>query len=65
MVKRLVDQYAVNDVVEIKMGDEVWVTAVVIKHQHPGIWVQTIHGRQWFVTNTTHIRSRMMGQAEE
>lgn len=65
MAKRLVERYKLNEVVEIKMRDGVWITAVIIKHQHPGIWVQTIHGEQWFVTNTTHIRPRIMGQAEE
>jgi hypothetical protein len=65
MVKRLEVQYQVDDVVEIKRRDGVWVTAVVIKHQHPGIWVQTIHGEQWFVTNTSHIRPRITKQAEE
>jgi hypothetical protein len=65
MAKRLVEQYDINNVVEIKMRDGVWVTAVIIKHQHPGIWVQTIYGGQWFITNTTHIRPRKIGQAEE
>jgi vacuolar-type H+-ATPase subunit B/Vma2 len=56
MVKRLVEQYQMNDVVEVKMKNGVWITAVVIKLQHPGIWVQTITGFQWFVTNSSRVR---------
>jgi hypothetical protein len=56
MAKRLVEQYQVNDVVEINLRDDVWVTAVVIKQQHPGIWVRTGNGLDWFVTNTGRIR---------
>ena len=56
MVKRLEEQYQVNDVVEINLRDDVWVTAVVIQQQHPGIWVRTVAGHDWFVTNTGRIR---------
>ena len=65
MVKRLEEQYQADDVVEIKRRDGVWITAVVIKHQHPGIWVQTVRGEHWFVTNTGHIRPYITKQAEE
>lgn len=65
MAKRLVEQYKINEVVEINMRDGVWITAVVIRHQHPGIWVQTVHRSQWFVTNTTRIRPYISGQAKE
>jgi hypothetical protein len=61
MVKRLVEQYQVNDVVEIKMRNGEWITAVVIKHQHPGIWAQTTTGHQWFVTNPRRIRHKTPG----
>lgn len=64
MAKRLVEQYQVNDVVEIKLRADAWVTAVVVKHQHPGIWVQTITGHHWFITNTGRIRP-LKGQIEE
>jgi hypothetical protein len=50
--------------VEIKRRDGAWVTAVVIKHQHPGLWVQTGRGEYWFVTNTGHIRPYITKQAE-
>jgi hypothetical protein len=56
MVKRLVDQYQLGDVVEIMLKDGVWQTAVVISQQHPGIWLRTVTGHQWFVTNTRRIR---------
>lgn len=56
MVERLVEQYQVGDGVEILLRDGVWQTAVVSSHQHPGIWVQTMTGQQWFVTNTRRIR---------
>ena len=65
MAKRIVEQYQINEVVEINMRDGVWITAVVIRHQHPGIWIQTVHGGQWFVTNTTRIRPYISGQAKE
>ena len=65
MVKRLQEQYQVNELVEIKRRDGVWITAVVVNRQHPGIWVQTGRGEQWFVTNTSHIRPYKTKQAEE
>ncbi|MBE2223215.1 MAG: hypothetical protein IAF02_16855 [Anaerolineae bacterium] len=59
MAQRLVEQYQINDVVEIELREDVWVTAVVVKHQHPGIWVQTSTGHQWFITNTRRIRPHL------
>ncbi len=65
MVKRLVEQYQIGDIVEIKISDGMWMTAVVIMQQHPGIWVETLSGNRWFVTNTTHIRPRPSGQVDK
>lgn len=56
MAQRLVDLYKVSELVEITFGDGAWLEARVRQHQHPGLWVQTIDGRFWFVTNTRHIR---------
>ena len=56
MAKRLVEQYQIGDIVEIRLNDEIWITAVVFMQQHPGIWVQTLAGNRWFVTNPTKIR---------
>lgn len=64
MAKRLVEQYQLGEVVEMMLRDEVWQTAVVIRHQHPGIWVRTGTGQQWFVTNTRRIRP-LAGQRKE
>jgi len=56
MAQRLVDLYAVGDVVEMTFGDGTWLRAQVRQLQHPGLWVETADGRLWFVTNTRHIR---------
>lgn len=63
MAKRLVEKYQINDVVEIKMKNEAWVTAIVVAQQHPGIWARTTRSEHWFVTNANHIR--FVDQAEE
>lgn len=53
---RLVDLYAVGSQVQMSFDGQSWQTAVVVRHQFPGVWVQTTDGRFWFVTNTRHIR---------
>lgn len=57
--KRLIDLYDAGNVVQIcfaHQDKERWHTATVLRHDPPGIWVQTNDGKAWFVTNTRHIR---------
>jgi len=56
MAQRLIDLYSVGEVVEITFGHDVWRRAIVRQLQHPGLWVQTVDGQLWFVTNTRRIR---------
>ncbi len=56
MNKRLVEQYAVGDEIEIKFADGEWLRAVVVDLAHPGLWVKDDLGRFWYVTNTGRIR---------
>lgn len=59
MARRIYEQYAPDDRVEIVFGnraDEEWQAAVVVRREPPGIWVQTSDGREWFMTNTYRIR---------
>jgi hypothetical protein len=59
MPKRIYDQYAPGDEVEIifgKQGEAEWQPAVVVRRKPPGIWVRTADGREWFMTNTYRIR---------
>ena len=56
MAKRLTEMYPVQEPVEILMGEETWIPGVVAKHEHPAVWVITIDGRYWFVTNRQRIR---------
>jgi hypothetical protein len=60
-----VDQYESGDAVEINLfnvandahpGETNWQPALVLRHDPPGLWVQTPDGRHWFVTNTYRIR---------
>jgi hypothetical protein len=55
MSKRLVDLYPVETAVFLKLGEN-WVAGVVVRHQFPAVWVQTMDGRMWFVTNGGKIR---------
>jgi hypothetical protein len=57
MVERLVELYAVGTAVEILL-DERWLAGIVVRHDHPAVWVQTVDGRAWFVTNRQRIRGR-------
>ena len=60
MAARLVDLYAVGDLVEILQvvdDAEVWRAGEVIGHQYPAVWVRTAGDRMlWFVTNGKRIR---------
>lgn len=54
--KRLRDLYQAGDVVEITFDGKLWLAAVVLTHDPPGMWVQTVSGNAWFVTNIRHVR---------
>ncbi len=56
MAKRLRELYPIGEQVEIKMGEDVWLAGVVERHEHPAVWVKTVNGRFWFVTNRQRIR---------
>ncbi|MEM7332195.1 MAG: hypothetical protein AAF490_08890 [Chloroflexota bacterium] len=55
MSRRLVDLYPLETAVQIKLGDQ-WVLGIVVRHQHPAVWVQTLNKQRWFVTNGRRIR---------
>lgn len=60
MPKRLSEQYAIGDAVEIlfeQMGCNDWLRGLVVGVQAPGLWVRLANGGTWFVTNTRRIRS--------
>lgn len=57
MAKRLVDRFAQGDRVAITFGNDRWYQGVVVKQEHPGVWVMTAGQRVWFVTNTRRIRA--------
>ena len=66
MVKRLTEQYAILEWVEICFAGEVrWWRGRVVRHDPPGIWVETSNGQRWFVTNTQRIRKVNGESAEE
>ena len=59
MPKRLSEQYAIGDNVEIlfeQMGWSDWMPGAVVGVQAPGLWVRLANGGTWFVTNTRRIR---------
>jgi hypothetical protein len=56
MPKRLVEQLAVGDEVEITFGEGAWYPGVVIGLNHPGVWVKLLDGSRWFVTHVGRIR---------
>lgn len=66
MPNRLVDLHPVGAPVEVlfrRSGaesgvPETWVAGVVVRHAHPGVWVETSRGARWFVTNGNRIRPR-------
>ena len=58
-MKRIYDQYAPGDRVEIVFSDgdkDAWQPAEVVRREPPGIWVRAADGREWFMTNTYRIR---------
>lgn len=62
MAQRLVEQFPVGSPVEIgfedRCGAPSWVPGVVVRHDHPAVWVRTPDGREWFVTSGKRIRAR-------
>ncbi len=62
MPPRLVEQFPVGSPVEIAFDDRCgvpsWVPGVVVRHDHPAVWVRTPDGREWFVTSGKRIRAR-------
>ena len=59
MAKRLSEQYAPGDEVEIlfeQAGWSEWLCGAVAGFQHPGLWVRLPNGSMWFVTNAKRIR---------
>lgn len=65
MSRRLTEQYGLDEDVEICFaGDEQWWRGRVVRHDPPGVWVQTTNGQQWFVTNTRRIR-KVKGESDE
>ena len=56
--KRLTEKYPLQTAVQIKLGDD-WFAGIIVQQQHPAVWVQTLDGRRWFVTNDRHIRKPM------
>lgn len=49
---------------EITLDEETWLPGWVVQFDHPGLWVKTVDGRFWFVTNTRRIRPAPPEQAD-
>jgi hypothetical protein len=64
MAVRLVELYPMDTPVEITFGGDDWLSAIIIAHAHPGVWVQTTDGLHWFVTHRDRIR-RMVDPPEQ
>jgi hypothetical protein len=62
MPPRMVDTYPIGTNVEITFDGETWYRGVVVKHDHPAVWVQTGDGGLWFVTNGRKIRQIEINQ---
>ena len=57
MSKRLTEKFPLGQAVEIWFERiDLWIPGVIFKHQHPAVWVRTLDGRDWFVTNGSRIR---------
>lgn len=68
MAKRLSEQYAPGDVVEIlfeQAGWSEWLRGAVVGFQHPGLWVRLLNGSMWFVTNTKRIQPGAQSESHE
>ncbi len=55
MARRLFELFPVGTSVEILLHDAWW-SGIVVRHDHPAVWVETADGRAWFVTNRQRIR---------
>jgi SAM-dependent methyltransferase len=57
MAQRLVDRYQPGDRVEVRFPPPIddWLPGRVVRRDHPGLWVETDEGHQWFVTNSRRI----------
>ena len=67
VVQRLTEQYQPGDLVEIRFADDSesgWQLARVLWPNHPGLWVMTVDGQQWYVTNSRRIRRRPGSQSD-
>ena len=59
MSRRLTDIYPIGTVVQVYFPQiDLWLDGVIDAHAHPAVWVRTLDGRRWFVTNTRRIRSQ-------
>ena len=68
MPKRLNEQYAAGDAVEIlfeQAGWSEWLRGAVVGFQPPGLWVRLPNGSMWFVTNTRRIRPVTQSESDE
>lgn len=54
-MKRLTERFRPGDAVEVWLWER-WVPGRVFRLDHPGVWVVTGDGGQWFVTNSRRIR---------
>ena len=67
MAKRLSEQYASGDLVEIlfeQAGWSEWLRGAVVGFQAPGLWVRLSNGSTWFVTNTRRIRPGAQSESD-
>jgi hypothetical protein len=58
VAERLTEIYLVGTVVQIWPDEQLWLDGVVVDHQPPAVWVRTVDGRSWFVTNRRRIRPK-------
>ena len=68
MAKRLSEQYALGNVVEIlfeQAGWSEWLRGAVVGFQSPGLWVRLHNGSMWFVTNTRRIRPGAQSESDK
>lgn len=68
MSRRLVDLYPVGEAVQIRLpvaADGGWQAGQIIAHDYPGVWVKTVNGRAWYVTNGRRIRRLAANDADD